>query len=170
MMLGANSDIYVVNAGGGLPQRLTTAPGVDTDPSFSPDGKSIVFESDRSGSQQLYLMNDDGRGQRRISFGGGAYASPEWGPDGQWIVFTRRGPEGRRVGIIRPDGSGERLLTSGPTDEGPSWAASSREILFQRSDAAAHSGLYRMTVDGGEPKQDAIPQAGSDPDWSGAMD
>jgi len=38
MMLGANSDIYVVNANGGFPQRLTTSPAIDTDPSFSPDG------------------------------------------------------------------------------------------------------------------------------------
>ena len=73
-----------------LPQRLTTAPGIDTDPSFSPDGSKIVFESDRSGSQQLYIMNADGSNQRRISFGGGWYASPEWSPDGEWIAFTRR--------------------------------------------------------------------------------
>jgi TolB protein len=170
MMLGANSDIYVVGANGGLPQRLTLAPGVDTDPSFSPDGSKIVFESDRGGSQQLYTMNADGSGQRRISFGAGAYATPAWSPDGQWIAFTHRGPEGRRVGIIRPDGTGEKLLTNGPTDEGPSWAASSREILFQRGDASGRPGLFRVALNGGELRQVKIAQPGSDPDWSGAMD
>jgi TolB protein len=170
MMLGANSDIYSVGAGGGPPQRLTTAPGVDTDPSFSPDGTHIVFESDRGGSQQLYVMNADGTGQRRISFGGGWYASPEWSPDGQWIAFTRRGSDGRRIGIVKADGTAERSLTSGPGDEGPSWAASSRDILFQRTGADGRTGLYRVALDGGDPRQMTIPQDGSDPDWSGVMD
>jgi TolB protein len=170
MMLGPNSDIYVVGAGGGLPQRLTTSPAVDTDPSFSPDGSRIVFESDRGGSQQLYVMNADGSGQRRISFGGGWYASPDWSPDGAWIAFTRRGADGRRIGILKPDGTGEKLLTSGPGDEGPSWAASSREILFQRVNAAGRSGLYRVALDGSDPRQVKLPQDGSDPDWSGVME
>jgi TolB protein len=170
MMLGANSDIYVVGAGGGVPQRLTTSPGVDTDPSFSPDGSRIVFESDRGGTQQLYVMNSDGTGQRRISFGGGWYAAPSWSPDGEWIAFTRRGSDGRRIGIVRPDGTGEKLLTGGPGDEGPSWAPSSREILFQRTAADGRSGLYRIALEGSEPRPMTIPQDGSDPDWSGVMD
>jgi TolB protein len=170
MMLGPNSEIYVAGAEGGPAQRLTYAPGIDTDASFSPDGSKIVFESDRSGSQQLYVMNADGTGQRRISFGGAAYAAPEWSPDGQWISFTRRDPGGRRIGIIKPDGTDERLLTSGPGDEGASWAASSRELIFQRSDALGRSSLFRMTLDGSQPRNVVIPQGGSDPDWSGAMD
>jgi TolB protein len=170
MMMGPNSDIYVASAEGGAAQRLTTSPAVDTDASFSPDGSKIVFESDRSGSQQLYVMNADGSGQRRISFGGGRYAAPQWSPDGQWIAFTRRDPGGRRVGIIKADGSGERLLTNGPADEGASWAASSRELIFQRSDGAGNARLYRIALDGSEPRNIVLPQGGSDPDWSGAMD
>ena len=170
MMLGANSDIYTVDAGGAAPRRLTTAPGVDTDPSFSPDGTKIVFESDRGGSHQLYVMNADGTGQRRISFGGGWYATPQWSPDGQWIAFTRRGQDGRRIGIVKADGTGEQTITSGPGDEGPSWAASSREILFQRSGSDGRTGLFRVALDGSEPRQMTIPQDGSDPDWSGVAE
>jgi TolB protein len=170
MMLGANSDIYVADSNGGAPRRLTTSPGIDTDASFSPDGSKIVFESDRSGSQQLYVMDADGSNERRLTFGGGSYATPDWSPDGIWIAFTRRGSDGRRIGIIKADGTGEKILTAGPSDEGPSWAISGRELVFQRSDPIGRTRLYRVTIDGESPRRIETPQDGTDPDWSGVMD
>jgi TolB protein len=170
MMLGANSDIYIVNANGGIPQRLTVSPAIDTDASFSPDGSKIVFESDRSGTQQLYVMNADGSQQRRISFTTAAYSAPEWSPDGNLIAFTWRMGDTRRIGVMAPDGTGEKILTTGPADEEPSWAASSREIVFQRTDASGRPGLYRVSLDGSAPRKMTIPQDGSDPNWSGTMD
>jgi len=80
----------------------------------------------------------------------------------QWL-------SGRRIGVVKPDGSGEKILTSGPGDEGPSWAASSRELIFQR-DTGGRSAVYRLTLDGSEPRQMSTPQSGSDPDWSEATD
>lgn len=165
-----NSDIYVVDADGGVPQRLTGSPGVDTAPSFSPDGARIVFESDRSGSQQIYVMNADGSAQQRISFGAGRYAEPEWSPDGQLIAFTRTGADGLRIGVMTPSGADERILTTGPADEGPSWAASGRDLLFQRGNASGVPGLYSVAASGGKARRIVTPQAGSDPDWSAPLD
>ena len=170
MMLDGNCDIYVVGADGGAPRRLTMSPAIDADPSFSPDGSQIVFESDRSGSQQLYVMNADGSNQHRISFSTAAYGSPEWSPDGKLIAFTWRVPGARRIGIMSPDGTGEKILTVGTTDEAPSWAASSREIVFQRGEANGRSGIYLVGLDGSQPRKIKTPQDGTDPDWSGTMD
>jgi TolB protein len=166
---GGNTDIYLVNLAGGGARRLTTSPGIDTAGSFSPDGSRILFESDRSGAQQLYVMNSDGSDQRRVSFGGGAYASPAWSPDGERMAFVRRGPEGRRIGTMKADGSDIRLITTGPSDEGPSWAASSREIMFQRVEGG-RTGLYRVTLAANEPRKVIVPQDGMDPDWSGVRE
>ena len=163
---GGNTDIYAANADGTALLRLTTSPGIDTAPSFSPDGSKIVFESDRSGTEQLYVMNADGSDPRRLSFGGARYASPSWSPDGERIAFTRIAGDGLRIGVIAPSGSDERILTTGPQDEEPSWAASSRDVLFQRSDAFGRTGLSVVSVDGGNPRSIVTPQDGSDPDWS----
>ncbi len=167
MQSGPNIDIYLAGAGGGVAQRLTTSPGIDTDPSFSPDGTKILFESDRSGSQQLYVMDVTGANQRRISFGGGWYGSPVWSPDGEKIAFTRRGSG---IGVMNADGTGERLLTRGPRDDGASWAASSRELIFPRPEAGGRNGIYRVALTGGQPRRVQTPQPGSDPDWSGVLD
>ena len=164
-----NTDIYLVNLSGSGARRLTTSPGIDTSGSFSPDGAQILFESDRSGTQQLYVMNVDGSNQRRVSFGGGAYASPEWSPDGERMAFVRRDPGSRRIGTMKSDGSDVRLLTAGPSDESPSWAASSRELIFQRTEGA-RTGLYRVTLAGNEPRKVLVPQDGMDPDWSGVRE
>jgi TolB protein len=169
MIQGNNADIFAADAAGGPPVRLTTAPGIDTAPAFSPDGKSIVFESDRSGSQQLYVMDADGSGQRRISFGTSAYAAPSWSPDGEWIAFVARSKGSRRIGIVRADGRDERIVTSGVSDDSPSWAPSSREILFERMDGGRPS-LLRIALDGSQPRRMSIPQPGSDPDWSGVIE
>jgi TolB protein len=70
---------------------------------------------------------------------------------------------------MNSDGSDEHVLTSGPADEGPSWAPSGRDLVFQRSSGTRRS-LYRVSLAGGEPQQIATPQDASDPDWSGPMD
>ena len=169
MIQGNNADIYIADADGGPPVRLTTAPGIDTAPAFSPDGKSIVFESDRSGAQQLYVMGADGTDQRRISFGTSAYAAPAWSPDGEWIAFVARQSGSRRIGIVRADGREERIVTAGSTDDSPSWAPSSREILFERFQGARPT-LLRIALDGSQPREMSLPQPGSDPDWSGVLE
>ena len=169
MTIAGNSDIYIVGADGGAPRRLTTAPGIDTDASFSPDGSQILFESDRSGNQQLYIMNADGSNEHRVSFGTGAHAAAEWSPDGDRIAFTWSGGGALRIGVMNIDGSDERVLTGGPSDEGPSWAPSGRDIVFQRAVGRRRS-LYRISLAGGEPQQIVTPQDASDPDWSGPMD
>ena len=170
MTVGGNTDVYVVDAGGGSPRRLTASPGIDTEASFSPDGSRILFESDRSGSQQIYVMDADGSGQRRVSFGGGWYAAPAWSPDGETIAFTRRTLDGLRIGVMKADGTDERLLTNGPRDEGANWAASSRELIFQRTDPAGRTAIYRVALNGAEPRKVVTPQDAGDPGWSGVRE
>jgi TolB protein len=160
-----NTDIWVANAdGSGVPQRLTTAPGIDTSPSFSPDGRRIVFESDRGGSQQLYVMDADGSNQRRISFGGGAYGSPVWSPRGDRIAFVRVGSF--RIGVMNAGGGGETILTDGWQDESPSWAPNGQFVMFNRFTRDGRSSLFAVPVGGGQARRLPTPQDGSDPSWS----
>ena len=53
----ANWDLYVFDRPGATPRRLTTDPGLDYNPVFSPDGRWIVFTSERNGSPDLYALD-----------------------------------------------------------------------------------------------------------------
>ena len=83
-------DLYTLPMSGGTATRITSGSGFDGQPRFAPDGKSIVFVSDRSGSENLYLVAPDGKNLRALSRGPNqAFVSPEWTPDGQYVVVSR---------------------------------------------------------------------------------
>ena len=115
-------------------------------------------------------MNTDGSGQRRISFTGGGHGSPAWSPKGDLIAFSRWNGRTLSIGVIAPDGSGERMVTNGWQDERPSWAPDGEFLVFDRTQQGSGiPGPYTVRLDGAEPKRLAIPQPGSDPDWSGVL-
>jgi TolB protein len=166
MAVAGNTDIYRVSANGGESQRLTNSPAIDIGGSYSPDGRRIVFESDRSGSQQLYVMNADGSDQRRISFGGGRYATPEWSPRGDLIAFTKIAGN-FRIGVMTPDGGGERLLTDSWQDEAPTWSPNGRVIQFFRTTQGrgGKSNIWQVDLTGVNERRLPTPLDGSDPTW-----
>jgi TolB protein len=147
-------------------RRLTSDPAIDTSPAFSPDGRQIVFNSDRGGSPQLYVMDANGGGARRISFGEGRYTSPVWSPKGDLVAFTRQGGGQFHIGVMRPDGSDERTLTSSYMDEGPTWAPNGRVILFSRQAAGGEPRLWTVDVTGRILNPAPYSGGASDPAWS----
>ena len=83
-------DIYVMNANGSDTTLLGTAPGGASHPSWSPDGKQIVFGG--ANHVGLYLMNADGSALHRIGKDSAKVAFPAWSPKGNWIAFSRTAP------------------------------------------------------------------------------
>jgi len=83
-------DIYTMPVAGGAATRLTSGPAFDSQPRWSPDGKRIVFLSDRSGAENIWLCDADGKNAKALTKGNNQlYASPEWTPDGNYIVASR---------------------------------------------------------------------------------
>lgn len=160
-------EIYVVDADGRNPRRLTKHKAIDVSPTWSPDGKRIAFVSDRTGSPNLYVMNDDGSDLRRLTFGGGYYTSPAWSPDGRWIAYeTRVGGGQFDIWRIDPDGQGNAPLVQHPrSDESPTWAPDSRKLAFQ-SRRTGRTEVFAVDLDGSNPRQ--LTEGGGDntaPHW-----
>lgn len=80
-------DVYAISIQGGFEQRLTDAPGLDDGPEYSPDGKYIYFNSNRTGRMHIWRMNADGTEQTQIT----SDAFDNWfahpSPDGKWLAY-----------------------------------------------------------------------------------
>ena len=83
-------DLYTMPIGGGTATRITSGPAFDSQPRYSPDGKRIVFLSDRNGAENVWLADPDGSHTKALTRGtNNLYASPDWTPDGNYIVVSR---------------------------------------------------------------------------------
>src|SRR5687768_7616223 len=111
-------DIYTVPMAGGKATRIIGGNSVDLQPRFSPDGRSIVFISDRNGSDATWLADADGRRVRLLT-NGGIY--PVWTPDGRQIVTGNR--------LVDLRGGAGVVLTGVVT--GASFTGDGRYIWFQ---------------------------------------
>jgi imidazolonepropionase-like amidohydrolase/WD40 repeat protein len=105
-------DIYTMPIGGGKATALTRGMGFDAQPRFSPDGKKIVYTSDRDGGYNVYILSLDRRDTTQLTTGKtNRYYSPTFTPDGKYIIVTR----GQRLYIYDiQGGTGEELVRPDP--------------------------------------------------------
>jgi Tol biopolymer transport system component/tRNA A-37 threonylcarbamoyl transferase component Bud32 len=115
-----------------LPTKLISSTRQDHSPQFSPDGKRIVFVSDRSGSDEIWVCESVGSNPAQLTFLEGTVGgSPRWSPDGQQIVFDARPAGNSDIYVISTEGGKPRALTLEPShDVMPSWSRDGRWIYF----------------------------------------
>lgn len=164
-------DIFKASLDGKRLIRLTDTPGYDAEATVSPDGKRIVFTSDRSGDLELYVMDTDGKNVRQLTnapgYDGGAFFSH----DGKKIVWRAGRPEGRELEeyrallkehLVRPsrldiyvmdaDGSNVRRLTdNGKANFAPFFTPDDRKVIFASNmddPRGRNFDLYLINLDG----------------------
>ncbi|HEX6358307.1 amidohydrolase family protein [Actinophytocola sp.] len=132
--------VWTVPIAGGEARRLT---GDDTDatqPSWSPDGKSLVFQAYRDGNYHLYTIRTDGSGQRQLTSGPFDHREPRFSPDGRTIAFSS--DRGGRYGVHTLDLATGAVTarTDTAAEEGmPSWSPDGRRLVYTVDGTAVDS-------------------------------
>ncbi|MGO9256834.1 MAG: protein kinase domain-containing protein [Bryobacteraceae bacterium] len=137
-----------------VPTKFLSSTRYETSPSYSPDGKRIVFSSNRGGVRQIWVADADGSNPVALTnFTEGVAGSPKWSPDSQTIVFDAR-PEGLAdIYSIKADGGTPKRLTDNPAEDHlPCYSADGRWIYFASTRSGARQ-LYRIPANGGEAVQ-----------------
>jgi dipeptidyl aminopeptidase/acylaminoacyl peptidase len=147
-----NTEIYVMNADGSQPTRLTDNPAIDRDAAFSADGRRIAFVSERDGNSEVYVMNADGTGQTRLTNNAAEDFQPAFSPDGRIAFMSNRGLQGdMEIYVMNADGTGETRLTNNTSFEGqPTYSPDGSKIAFA-TDRDGNYEIYTMKVDGSNP-------------------
>jgi len=108
-MDGANSDIWLLDLGRGVPSRFTFDETTDDDPVWSPDGNTIVFSSTRAGRLDLYRKVSSGAGNEEPVFKSevDGKEGTDWSPDGRFILFDQSGSGGSDIWVLPLFGDGK---------------------------------------------------------------
>ncbi len=135
---GSGHQIWTLVPDGILPatqlQPVTGAGYEDLFPSWSPDGQSIVFSSNRGGTQQIYIVQRAGQSwgaPMPLTSGGITRLNPVFSPNGNWIAYQQTNGSGTSLWIRESNGSNARVVSSSGTYEGePVWSPDGNQLAF----------------------------------------
>ena len=138
----ALADIAVINGDGTNLKILTKGDGNSGFPSWSPDGKQIVFRAANKDKKGLFILDTE-TGATRVLTADSHDNFPAWSPDGQRIAFTRLSDGDYNIYTVKPDGTDGKQLTNTPgNDAHCSWSPDGKWIAF----AGAHGGFKDESV------------------------
>jgi TolB protein len=167
-MLG-NPELFLSDASGSRPKRLTFSNGANTSPSWNPKtGQQVAFVSDRGGIPQLYTMNSDGSSQSKVNLPDMGYViDPAWSPNGQLLAFSWRRPNGNYDIYIMEIVTHQlvELTRDAGRNERPSWAPDGRHLVFESTRTGTRQ-IWSMIADGTEARQLTKQGQNESPNWS----
>jgi serine/threonine protein kinase len=153
-----NSDIWRIETarppkGNFSPVKIISSSREEWNADVSPDGKRIVFDSYRSGTQEIWLCDSDGNNAVRLTYLNSNSGSPRWSPDGRSIAFDSR-PEGQSyIYVIAPEGGKPRRLTLHPSVAMvPSWSRDGAWVYFV-SNRSGEDQIWKIPAKGSEAVQ-----------------
>ncbi len=142
-----NLDIYTLDTNTRQTKRITTHRAIDTEGSWSPDGRYIYFTSDRSGGPQIYRVSANGGAAERVTFEGSYNARPRLSPDGEKLAMVHLVNGNYRIAVMDVERKDVLVLSSGRQDESPSFAPNSDTLIYATR-PGRNGVLESVTADG----------------------
>jgi len=136
---------------GKAPRIFSPSTRLDFSPQYSPDGKRVVFGSNRSGAVEIWNCDSDGGNPMQVThFDSGFSGGPRWSPDGRSIAFDHAIKRGWGIFVTASDGSEVRKLTADDSLEKiPSWSADGKWIYYA-SNRTSRFEVWKASAKGGK--------------------
>jgi tricorn protease len=148
-LFGARGDVFTVPAKNGNTRNLTATPGVhERNSKWSPDGRTVAFISDESGTEEIWLVNQDGSGEpRQLTAGGDTYKYQIlWSPDGTKILWNDKM---LRLSFI--DVASKAVTVAATAESGEivqaAWSPDSRWIAYGKPETDGPNRVYLYSLD-----------------------
>ena len=162
------ANLWIAGRDGADARQLTTDPGMQYAPRWSPDGARLAYTAGHGyGTYDIHVIGADGSGARPVTTLAGHEFFPAWSPDGRRLAFSADGTGDPEIWTVNADGSGLAQLTRSPgLDTAPAWSPDGRAIAFTTNRSGALQ-VWVMAADGrGQRRLDPIPADSCDPAWS----
>ena len=126
--------IYIINSDGSNEHRLTDDDTKEWICSWSPDGRYIVFKSERSGQSQIHTINLQTKEIRQLTRTDSLTTAPSWSPDGKYIAYRDDSPTGQfTIYVMHANGDRQRELVKGDLlrmRSFPRWSPDSQSVVY----------------------------------------
>ena len=169
---GGNPDLYLYDLKNNNWRQLTDHYGIDTEPDWSPNGKSLIFTSNRSGSPQIYELNVSSMRVKRKTFEGTYNARARYLPDGKKIIYVHRKKGVFHIALHNLKTGKISILTDTFLDESPSVSPNGNVIIYATKDKIADTDVLAGASINGKTKF-ILPSASGgarEPAWSPILD
>jgi Tol biopolymer transport system component len=149
-----NGNIWRLDLRTGERKMLISSTYIQQVPQYSPDGRKIAFQSNRSGNYEVWTCNADGSNCLQITFFDGPQGGwPRWSPDSRSLSFDFNAEGHPQVFVVAADGGKPRPITHSPANDVlSSWSHDGLWIYFA-SDRSGQYQIWKAPKDGGEPVQ-----------------
>jgi tricorn protease len=169
IVFSVHGEIFTAPVEEGDIVQITESASRDRDPVYSPDGKWIVFNSDRSGREELYVTASDGSGEpQKITDHDSLKFSYSWSPDSKEIAFTSSDNRLRKYNVETKQ-TAELASSRYGNISWPVWSPDGKWIAYSRPDHTRTSDIFLIPSAGGEEKvvtfdssSDALPRFSPD--------
>ena len=129
---------------------LIASSRIEVSARISPDGRKIVFGSDRSGFHEIWAADSSGQSQVQLTSSATFSGSPSWSPDGRQVAFDCNLSGHFEIYVMNASGGRPRQLTNGPSDSAiPRWSPDGKWIYF-RSVRTGDNQIWKIPAAGGE--------------------
>ena len=138
--------LWVINSNGSNPKQITFGEGSHTNPSWSPDGSAIVFDTNIDGDSEIWLITNINRvlsGEqpqaRKLTNNRWDDKNPKWSPDGSTIIYQSNGKGSWDIYEMEADGGNPKPLIDTIYDEvEPVWSPDKKWIMFSTNENGGH--------------------------------